>query len=418
MRRLALLLALLLAAPAAAQIADDPARPLGAAQWLQQNTRRGDGLFDRPAQRLAAEAAGGQPSWWARLGELAFRSPQILGGLARRSGLSCDTCHSSGHVNAGFFVPQLSDRPGNVDVSDVVFSALAEDGIDNPINIPTLRGVATTAPYGHDGRIADLRGFVRQVIVIEFEGDEPAPWLLDGLVAYLQQLTHPPTPPADAAAGRGAALFRRAGSSGPACAACHVPDAGFADGRRHDVGSGLRDTPGLQSLADSAPYFSDGRHAGLDAVLTHFAKQHGHAWTAAERADLLAYLRQIGGRGEREPVTFAADWARLEAFAALLPLAAEAAPEPARRFVVDALRRQLEPVHQRFAGADLAAERDRLVALSRRLAAARTALEQGEAVDFAGLTAAFHATGEALAAAAGRSLYDPARLRAALAAGG
>ncbi len=408
---------LFVALPAAAQIADDPSRPLGAAQWLRSDDPNGDGLFDRPRQVLDVEAQGGTASFWVRLGELAFRSPLVLGGLAQRSGLSCDTCHSGGHANVGFDVPLVSDRPGNADVTTVVFSHLADDGLDNPVNIPTLRGIARTAPYGHDGRISSLRDFVREVIVLEFEGAEPPPWLLDGMLTYLRQLRPPPVPALGAAARRGEALFRRPGQTGPACAACHVPSAGFVDRLQHDIGTdGYFDTPSLRETEDTAPYGHDGRFADLDAVIDHFDRLHGHGFSGEERADLRAYLDAIGRGWGREPVTFAADWRRLTAFLALLRPGAESAPPDGLLFIVNALRRELEVVHQRFSG--LPTEQAALVDLARQLKSLGTTMigddEPGFLRRLAALEQAFETAGRTLAAAAGRSLYDPDRLRAAL----
>ena len=407
------------ARPAAAQIADDPARPLGAAQWLAREATTGDGLFDRPRQVLAIERAGGQASFYVRLGELAFHSPRVLGGTARRAGLSCDTCHSGGHVNAGFLVPQLADRPGNVDISHIVFSPLADDGVLNPLNIPTLRDVAQTAPYGHDGRAASLREFVRDVIVTEFEGDEPPPWLLDGLLAYLRQLQPPPLPALNERELRGEALFRRPGESGPACAACHIPDAGFVDRLAHDVGTGGRyDTPSLRETEGAAPYGHDGRFAALADAVGHFDRLHGHGFTAVEQADLLAYLRALGKGDGREPVTFAADWQRATGWLNLLRVGAEAAPPGTLPFIVNALRIQLEPIHQRFAGPDLAGERALLVNLSAQLAALQQPIvgrdEPAFLARLTALEAAFGRAGAALQSAAPRSLYDPERLRQVL----
>ncbi|MEQ9638827.1 MAG: hypothetical protein RIM84_02295 [Alphaproteobacteria bacterium] len=415
--RLLLAGALLWALPAAAQIADDPILPLGAAQWLAQEASDGDGLFDRPRQVLDIETRGGRASFYARLGELAFRSPLTLGGLAQRSGLSCDTCHSGGHANAGFEVPLISDKPGNVDVTTVVFSHLGEDGLDNPVNIPTLRGVAQTAPYGRDGRAASLRDFVRDVIVTEFEGDEPAPWLLDGLLGYLRQLRSPPLPALDEAAARGAALFARPGQAGPACAACHIPSAGFVDRLAHDVGTGgAYDTPSLRETADTAPYGHDGRIDDLDAAIDHFDSLHGHSFTPAERADLRAYLDAIGQGWGREPVTFADDWRRLGGFLAMLRPGAESASPGTLLFVVKALRRELEFVNQRFAG--LPSEQAALIGLAGQLKALTAAMVGDDEPAFMAqldtLERDFEAVGARLAAIADRSLYDPDRLRAAL----
>ena len=56
------------------------------------------------------------------------------------------------------------------------------------MRIPSLRGARYLAPYGHDGRIASLREFVRSVIVGEFAGPEPSPAVLDAIVAYIQEI--------------------------------------------------------------------------------------------------------------------------------------------------------------------------------------------------------------------------------------
>ena len=269
MKPAAVLLAVLLAAASAAA-ADAPLESLS--RWLPEGSTLAGPLTERPARRLAGEAAGGVLSPAARLGELAFRSPVVFGGEAARTGLACETCHPAGHLNRHFFVPGLSDRPGNVDVSGPLFQPAHDDGIANPVNIPSLRGVAASAPYGRDGRHASLREFVRDVVAVEFAGAEPEPWLLDALLAYLSELAHLPGAgvdgqgrlPADAgaAARRGEALFHRPfpGPGNLSCATCHPPHAGFLDGRLHDVGTGgAFDTPGLRGLADTAPYFHDGR---------------------------------------------------------------------------------------------------------------------------------------------------------------
>ena len=60
--------------------------------------------------------------------------------------------------------------------------------------IPSLRGAKFFAPYGHDGRTASLRQFIRNVIVEEFAGPEPSPELLDGLVTYVQDIALLPNP--------------------------------------------------------------------------------------------------------------------------------------------------------------------------------------------------------------------------------
>ena len=175
----AVLLALTSFATAAQTAADE-------IRWLPPGSETAADRIERPPEH--ADRTG----FYVELGRLAFRSPLILGGNARRAGLSCDSCHINGHGNARFFVPALSDAPGRVDVSHSLWNPLAEDSIANPKPIPDLHGVRSRHRLGGDGRFASVREFVRHAIVVEFAGDEPAPWLLDALVAYLQALAPVP----------------------------------------------------------------------------------------------------------------------------------------------------------------------------------------------------------------------------------
>jgi hypothetical protein len=184
-RGLALAL-LLLAAPAAAQVAE-PVAGIGETRWLARDALAAQ-LSSRPREILRSEQAGGRASLQVELGRLAFRAPQSLGGTARREELSCDSCHAGGHVNAGFFAPGLSDRPGTVDVTHALFNPWREDHRANPIAIPSLRGAADKPRFGHEARFASLREFIRHVMVDEFAADEPPAWLLDALLAYVSEL--------------------------------------------------------------------------------------------------------------------------------------------------------------------------------------------------------------------------------------
>ena len=82
-------------------------------RWLPPGANATAALTQLPPRQLKIEIAGGHLSLSARLGELAFGAPQVFGGIARKSRLSCQTCHSNGHINRNFFVPGLSSRPGN-----------------------------------------------------------------------------------------------------------------------------------------------------------------------------------------------------------------------------------------------------------------------------------------------------------------
>jgi len=197
------------------------------------------------------------------------------------------------------------------------FDGTAENGIHDPFDIPSLRGVRFTAPYGHDGRIASLREFIAQVIVTEFGGAEPTTLMLDALTAFLDQLDFLPAPflsrdgrlndKARASARRGEAIFDAH------CASCHQPNAYFVDGRRHDVGSGGGfDTPTLLGIAHTAPYMHDGSLPTFTAVVDFFDSKMGLALDTVARADLAAYLEAVGTgeepfqrRATNEPAIFA-----------------------------------------------------------------------------------------------------------------
>ncbi|MFT6558127.1 hypothetical protein [Sneathiella sp.] len=140
----------------------------------------------------------------ALLGRLLFKSPSLLGEKAVRIGLACNSCHPAGHVNTGFYISGLSDKPGHIDVTHGFWNAASEDGIFNPRKIPSLRGIRDTAPYGTGPTLPDLPAFTRHVIVDEFAGPAPSTQSLDALVSYLlllekqtgtDMIVQPPFPP-------------------------------------------------------------------------------------------------------------------------------------------------------------------------------------------------------------------------------
>src|SRR3569833_3279006 len=146
-----------------------------------------DALY-RPTEVFHSEARGGFKSYQVDLGDLAFNSPNLLGGPARRAGMSCGTCHVNGAGNARLYVPGMSTRPGNFDTTGPLFNPKAHNGVLDPVRVPSLRGARFLAPYGHDERTASLRQFVRNVVGGEFAGDEPTPTILDALVAYIEDI--------------------------------------------------------------------------------------------------------------------------------------------------------------------------------------------------------------------------------------
>ncbi len=255
------------------------------------------------------------------LGDLLFHSPRTLGPAAQRLGLSCAACHPSGAAHGTLRLPpEISDRPGNVDLSTAYFRAGADNRVGDFVNIPSLRGLRFTAPYGRDGRTASLREFIGGVVESEFGGAPLPPDQLRALLHYVEDLDFLPnrlldarghlTAEASAAARRGERLFTkpRAAFDGGSCATCHPPSSFFSDGRTHRLGSGEPpsphalddgfDTPTLLGTAETAPYFHDGRFATLADVVVWFDRTFALDLGAGGEADLTAYLTAVGA-GDR-----------------------------------------------------------------------------------------------------------------------
>ena len=253
-------------------------------------------------------------------GDMLFDSPEIFGDPARALGIACSTCHNRSDINRDFFIPGLSHRSGGVDVDSAFFNPIANDRRDDPLDIPSLRGLRFTGPYGRDGRMASLRDFTRNVIVGEFGGVEPTPFMLDALVAYMLEFDFLPNSKLTAdgglaegasdAARRGEALFRRefAEMGGRSCATCHDPSANFLDRKAHDIGSiapayegsraGALDTPTLLGAKFTAPYFHDGSLPTLASTVDWFDNSYGLGLTKAEKDELTAYLEAVGDADE------------------------------------------------------------------------------------------------------------------------
>jgi hypothetical protein len=93
-------------------------------RFLPVGTELNEGSLSQPRKVFKSEAIGGAKSYLVNLGDLAFGSPTILGGLARRAG-SCSTCHVNGASNAKLYIPSLSTRPGTFDTTGGLFNTKA-----------------------------------------------------------------------------------------------------------------------------------------------------------------------------------------------------------------------------------------------------------------------------------------------------
>jgi hypothetical protein len=285
----------------------DAAPKIDARTGLPVGSELDDDAIDNPREVFHSEAVHGHKSYFSNLGNLAFNSPYLLGDVARKAHISCASCHVNGASNPKFFIPGLSTRPGNVDTTSALFNPKTDNGVLDPLTIPSLRGARSLGPYGHDGRTSSLHDFVRNVIVNEFAGSEPSPQILDAVVVYIEDIDFLPNPNLDKAGRltasatpaqqRGEALFAKPSPHDPgiSCAGCHIPSAGFVDHRQHDVGTGgLYKTPTLLNANFNAPYFHDGRFGDFDQAIDHFDRIFDLGLSAQDRADLSAYLAAIG----------------------------------------------------------------------------------------------------------------------------
>jgi len=328
---------------------------------LPAKTELDEDALRRPREVFHSEIGGGK-SDLIRLGNLAFSSPSILGGVAQWAGISCETCHVNGAGNARFFMPGMSTRPGNFDTTGALFNPKADNGALDPVRIPSLRGARYLSPYGADGRMASLRDFVHNVIVNEFAGAEPSPAILDAIVAYIQDIDFLPNQslgPGGRLVGkiseserRGEALFSRPfpHDANLSCAACHVPSGGFVDHMQHDVGSGgLFKTPTLRNADFNAPYFHDGRFDTYDQVVAHFDRVFVLGLTAQDQKDLVAYLTAVGdGLMPYEYDGAGATLREIDDFAKLLSTAIPAGDKQVVALAVDTIGGELRELTERY----------------------------------------------------------------------
>lgn len=171
---------LFLAAPALGASAP---LPLAALRWTEPTmafdslTRQSAEcitLPDNPVARAQVE-----------VGRAAFHTPLLLGGQAARLGLSCESCHANGRDNPAFRFPGLSGAPGTADVTAPLMSARRGDEVFDPRPIPDL---ARPGKIGRAPGDPALGAFIRGLIVEEFDGREPPPAVLEGLVAYVRAI--------------------------------------------------------------------------------------------------------------------------------------------------------------------------------------------------------------------------------------
>lgn len=158
--------------------------PIKALRWMTPSADRARLLTTEPAECLQISTDPAQTRA-VEIGRAVFRSPLLLGGQAARAGLTCESCHRGGRGNPQFQFAGVSGPPGTADVTSSLFSSHRGDGADNPVPIPDLAGPRDRLKVAPEA----LPGFVRGLIVEEFDGPEPTPAVLAGVVAYVRALS-------------------------------------------------------------------------------------------------------------------------------------------------------------------------------------------------------------------------------------
>lgn len=161
--------------------------PLRDARWLKSSDIAAD-LTHQPVE-CRSRYANPEQERSAEIGRIAFSAPLLLGGQASRVGLSCASCHRNGRSNPHFHFPGLSGDPGTADVTASLMSSHRGDDIFNPKPIPDLAGDPFKLKISRDPRKDDLKRFIDGLITQEFDGPEPPPAVLDGIVAYVRSLS-------------------------------------------------------------------------------------------------------------------------------------------------------------------------------------------------------------------------------------
>lgn len=108
-------------------------------------------------------------------GDSSALSPDELGGYQLFKSLGCSSCHQG--VNVG----------GNLFARQGIFRPLVK-GQPEIVRVPSLRNVATTAPYFHDGSAATLEEAVRRMAAAQLDRTVTDQQVA-ALVAFLRTLT-------------------------------------------------------------------------------------------------------------------------------------------------------------------------------------------------------------------------------------
>ena len=217
-------------------------------------------------------------------GEDGQLSDQALRGWQRFDDLGCVSCHNG--INLGgnsyqqlgsatsYFVEH---RVAGIHDNGLINRSLRE-GDEHVFKVPTLHGVAETAPYFHDGSIETLEAAIEEMGEHQL-GRQLSQQDIDDIAAFLQSLS-----------GRGMGMMM--GNMGMG------RGQGMRQGQGMQRGPGMRQGPGMQHRNNSAETAIDApvpaTRANQDSPVSH-SDEYGVAITRAATAQgkLLAEMARI-----------------------------------------------------------------------------------------------------------------------------
>lgn len=240
------------------------------------------------------------------LGEILFKSPFILNERLAAKNISCHTCHPNGAAADTLTLAGNVDIPGVVDLTHKTIHAAAENGKDDRLRIPSLRGIRYLAPYGHDGRMQSLHDFTRDIVHNTFAGASLTEDEVSALAAYMMEFDFLPNPRLTRTGrlAEGASVEEKKGekifmSSG--CNRCHDAETYFTDGKVRRLAGQKTFSPfsfenGLKTptllRASRKRYLHDGS-ADFDSVLIKHAAQIEVRLDDDDISPLKSYLRVL-----------------------------------------------------------------------------------------------------------------------------
>ncbi len=117
-------------------------------------------------------------------------SPQARDGLARFMSTGCATCHNGVLVGGAMYMKLGVVTPYQNQKDQGRFDLTKNEGERMFFKVPTLRNVAVTAPYYHDGSIADLPTAIKTMAQLQL-GKTLSDADTASIVTFLQTLSGP-----------------------------------------------------------------------------------------------------------------------------------------------------------------------------------------------------------------------------------